>query len=217
MIAQRALAGTSRWTRAGLGTTLPFVPLDPRGRIVPHATSGRAAGGAERFTVREGARHDLGAMADNLESGFSSFRTWADSRWEPPLRTEMLLGMMQRFATDGSWSFVGLADNLPAGHVTARPEVDEHEQPRPGVARLTHLFLRRDYWGCGLADLLHDRMIASMVERGYASAVLWTPSGAGRARSFYARHAWQPTGATDPESGLGLELMEYTLELASPA
>lgn len=167
--------------------------------------------------VREGARHDLGAMADNLESGFSSFRSWADARWEPPLRTEMLLGMMQRFATDGSWSFVGLADNLPAGHVTARPEVDEHEQPRPGITRLTHLFLRRDYWGCGLADLLHERMIASMIERGYASAVLWTPSGAGRARSFYARHGWQPTGATDPESGLGLELMEYTLELPSSA
>jgi GNAT superfamily N-acetyltransferase len=191
------------------------MPLDPRGRIVPRATSGGPAAAAERFTVREGARHDLGAMADNLESGFSSYRSWAEARWEPPLRTEMLLGMMQRFVKDGSWSFVGFADNLPAGHVTARPEVDEHDAPVPGVTRLTHLFLRRDYWGCGLADLLHERMIASMCARGYASACLWTPVGAGRARSFYARHGWQPTGATDAASSLGLELMEYVLELPS--
>ena len=189
------------------------MPLDPRGRIVPRATSGGPAGATELFTVREGARSDLGAMADNLESGFLSFRTWADSSWEPPVRTEMLLGMMQRFAKDGSWTFVGLADGLPAGHVTARPELDVNDAPRPGVTRLTHLFLRRDYWGSGLADLLYERMHVSMCERGYTSACLWTPVGAGRARSFYARHGWQPSGALDPENGLGLELMEYVLEL----
>ena len=193
------------------------MPLDPRGRIVPRATSGGPAAAAELFNVREGARSDLGAMADNLESGFSSFRSWADSRWEPPLRTEMLLGMMQRFAKDGSWSFIGFSDNLPAGHVTARPEVDDDEVVVPGVTRLTHLFLRRDYWGCGLAQLLHDRMIESMVERGYASACLWTPSGAARARAFYARNGWEPTGDLDPENGLGLELMKYALELPSSA
>ncbi len=187
--------------------------MDPRGRIVPHAAPAGPDAASARFTVREGARHDLSAMADNLEGGFSSFRTWAHSGWEPPTRVEMLLGMMQRFQHDGSWTFVGLADNLPAGHVTARPEVDEHEAPLPGVARLTHLFLRRDYWGSGLAAILHDTMVASMRERGYASACLWTPVGAGRARSFYARHGWQPTGALDPENGLGLELMQYTLDL----
>jgi GNAT superfamily N-acetyltransferase len=181
--------------------------------LVPEAKPTGPAANNATFSVREGARHDLGAMADNLEGGFSSYRTWARSGWEPPTRVEMLLGMMQRFAHDGSWTYVGFADNLPAGHVTARPEVDEHEQQLPGVTRLTHLFLRRNYWGSGLADLLYLRMLDSMVERGYASAVLWTPVGAARARSFYARHGWQPTGALDPENGLGLELMEYALEL----
>ena len=66
-------------------------------------------------------------MADNLESGFASYRTWSPATWEPPLRTEMLLGMLQRFAHDGSWSSSGLVDNEPAGHVTARPETDEHD------------------------------------------------------------------------------------------
>jgi GNAT superfamily N-acetyltransferase len=166
-----------------------------------------------RFVVREGARHDLGAMADNLEVGFASYRTWAHAGWEPPSRPEMLLGMMQRFAHDGSWYFVGFAGNAPAGHVTARPELDEQDAPLPGVARLTHLFLRREHWGSGLADILHDTMLESMRERGFNSACLWTPAGAARARRFYARHGWRPTGALDPENGLGLELMEYALEL----
>lgn len=182
---------------------------------MPRATpTGRAAAGAQ-FKVREGARHDLSAMADNLEGGFSSYRTWADSSWEPPSRVEMLLGMMQRFDHDGSWCFVGFADNEPAGHVTARPELDDDGAQRAGVTRLTHLFLRRDYWGCGLADVLHQTMLDSMRERGYVSTVLWTPVGAARARAFYARRHWQPTGRLEPpERGLGLELMEYALELA---
>ncbi len=190
------------------------MPLDPRGRVVPRATPAGVDAATAKFTVREGARHDLSAMADNLEAGFSSYRSWASSRWEPPSRVEMLLGMMQRFQHDGSWSFVGFADNEPAGHVTSRPEVDEQELPKPGVTRMTHLFLRRDYWGSGLADLLYRRMLDSMVERGYTKATLWTPVGAARARAFYARRDWQPTGATEPaDNGLGLELMEYSLEL----
>jgi GNAT superfamily N-acetyltransferase len=194
------------------------MPLDPRGRIVPRATPAGVDVATAKFTVREGARHDLAAMADNLESGFLSYRTWADSRWEPPSRVEMLLGMMQRFQHDGSWSFAGFADNEPAGHVTARPELDEHEAPRPGVTRLTHLFLRRDYWGSGLADLLHHRMLESMVERGFTSSVLWTPSGAARARAFYARRGWQLTGGVEAaDNGLGLELVEYALDLPAAA
>jgi GNAT superfamily N-acetyltransferase len=194
------------------------MPLDPRGRIVPRATPAGVDAAKASFTLREGARHDLSAMADNLEAGFISYKSWADATWEPPSRVEMLLGMMQRFQHDGSWSFVGFADHEPAGHVTARPEVDEHDAPRAVVARLTHLFLRRDYWGSGLADLLHERMLASMRERGYTSACLWTPSGASRARAFYARHGWTPTGELEPASNfLGLELMEYVLELPAPA
>lgn len=167
-----------------------------------------------RLVVREGGRHDLGAMADNLEAGFGSYRTWAHAEWEPPSRAEMLLGMMQRFAHDGTWYFVGFADGMPAGHVSARPEVDEQEAPLAGTTRLTHLFLRREHWGSGLADILHDAMLASMRERGFSTACLWTPVGAARARRFYVRRGWQPTGALDPENGLRLELMEYALELA---
>jgi GNAT superfamily N-acetyltransferase len=166
------------------------------------------------FTSRAGTRHDLGMMADNLEQGFGSYRTWAAPGWEPPTRVEMLLGMMQRFVKDGSWSVVAFAaDGRPAGHGAARPELDEHDSPRTDVARLTHLFVRRDFWGSGVADLLHDEILAGMTERGFVSACLWTPTGQARARAFYERNAWRLSGAVDPENDLQLELLEYVREL----
>lgn len=166
------------------------------------------------FMVRPGSRHDLGMMADNLEQGFGSYRSWADATWEPPTRTEMLLGMMQRFTRDGSWFVVAFTDEgRPAGHGAARPELEEDGAWRTDVARLTHLFVRRDFWGSGVADLLHEHLLAGMVERGFASTCLWTPTGQARARAFYERHLWRLSGAVDPENDLQLELLEYVREL----
>jgi RimJ/RimL family protein N-acetyltransferase len=166
------------------------------------------------FVVREGSRSDLSGMADNLMEGFASYRTWTQGEWELPARTEMLLGMMQRFTRDGSWCYCGFRNSVPAGHVMARPELQEDEQtPLEGVTRLTHLFVRREHWGTGLAVTLHDLMLDGMRERGFERAVLWTPIGAARSRRFYEREGWLETGALEPDSDLGLELMEYAIDL----
>jgi GNAT superfamily N-acetyltransferase len=126
----------------------------------------------------------------------------------------MLIGMMQRFTKDGSWSAVAFTDDgRPVGHGAARPELDADGARRTDLARLTHLFVRRDFWGSGVADLLHDRILADMVERGFQSACLWTPSGQQRARAFYTRNAWRESGAIDPENDLELHLLEYVREL----
>ena len=172
---------------------------------------------APSFIVRAGTRHDLGMMADNLEQGFGTYRMWASPGWEPPIRVEMLLGMMQRIAKNGSWCVVAFTvDGEAAGHATARPEHDEHDERRPGVARLMHLFVRRQFWGSGVADLLHERVLAGMSDHGFSSACLWTPLGQARARAFYERRGWQPSGAVDPDNDLRLELLEYVRELPAP-
>jgi GNAT superfamily N-acetyltransferase len=166
------------------------------------------------FIVREGKRADLGMMADNLEQGFGSYRSWADADWQPPSRTEMLIGMMQRYTKDGTWSVVAFTDEgKPVGHGAARAELDDEENARTDVARLTHLFVRRDYWGSGVADQLHDALLEGMTERGFVSTCLWTPAGQARARAFYERNGWRLSGAVDPENDLQLELLEYLREL----
>lgn len=168
-------------------------------------------------TIRSGSLHDVGMLADDLEEGFATYRTWAPAGWEPPTRVEMLLGMTQRFVRDGCWCVVALSDDgAHAGHATARAERDDAGGPRPGVARLTHLFVRRRFWGSGVADLLHDRVLGAMRQRGFGAACLWTPVGQARARAFYERRGWRPSGAVDPDNDLGLSLLEYVRELPAP-
>lgn len=165
------------------------------------------------FSVRDATRQDLSTIADTLALGFESYRRWAPSGWTAPTRAAMLLGLFHRFAQDGSWSFMAFDGDAPAGHVTVRPEQQAGEAQSSDIARLTHLFVREPYWGSGLAGQLHDLAVDGMRARGYDSGCLWTPVGQKRARAFYERRGWQATGARDVENELGLELLEYSLEL----
>jgi GNAT superfamily N-acetyltransferase len=162
-------------------------------------------------TFRAATTADLGTIADNLVAGFATYRSWADVKWKPPDRLEMLTALLQRFSRDGSWSVVAFDGSEPAGHATARPERDGDQQPVPGVARLTHLFVREQYWGSGVADDLHAQIVDGMAQRGFVAGRLWTPAGQARARAFYERSGWRLTGARDLTNELGLELLEYEL------
>jgi RimJ/RimL family protein N-acetyltransferase len=166
-----------------------------------------------QFTIRPATTADLGTIADNLVEGLSTYRGWTPMAWNPPARTEMLLGLLQRFPRDGSWAHVAFVGTAPAGHISVRPDRDDADRPRSDVALLTQLFVRERHWGSGLAVRLHDLGVAGMSERGFARGRLLVASGHGRARAFYERQGWQPTGALENSGELGLELAEYVLEL----
>jgi RimJ/RimL family protein N-acetyltransferase len=168
---------------------------------------------SDRFTIRPAKTSDLGTIADSLVAGLSTYRGWTPVGWNPPQRTEMLIGLLQRFPRDGSWAHVAFERQAPAGHISLRPDRDEDEQPRPDVALITHLFVREEYWGSGLAVQLHEVGVADMRERGFASGRLLVASGHRRARRFYEREGWQATGHVETSGELGLELAEYLLEL----
>jgi GNAT superfamily N-acetyltransferase len=168
---------------------------------------------SERFTIRSAKTSDLGTIADNLVEGLSTYRGWTPMAWNPPARTEMLIGLLQRFPRDGSWAEVAFVGTAPAGHIMIRPDRDEADEPRAGVALLTQLFVREEYWGSGLARELHEIGIAGMAERGFSSGRLLVANGHGRAQAFYAREGWQPTGGLETSGELGLELAEYVLGL----
>lgn len=167
----------------------------------------------DRFEIRPARTADLGTIADNLVEGLSTYRGWTPMAWNPPARTEMLIGLLQRFPRDGSWAHVAFEGTSPAGHVMIRPDRDEGDEPRPGVALLTQLFVRERHWGSGLAQQLHALGVAGMAERGFASGRLLVANGHARAQAFYVRQGWQPTGGLETSGELGLELAEYVLEL----
>jgi RimJ/RimL family protein N-acetyltransferase len=169
-----------------------------------------------QFTIRPAQTSDLGTIADNLVEGLSTYRGWTPMAWNPPARTEMLIGLLQRFPRDGSWAHVAFVGTAPAGHITFRPDRDEADEPRPGIALLTQLFVREEHWGSGLAQQLHALGVAGMSERGFSSGRLLVASGHARAQAFYLRQGWRPTGVLETSGELGLELAEYVLELAEP-
>ena len=165
------------------------------------------------FTIRPATTADLGAIADNLVEGLATYRGWTPMAWSPPARTEMLIGLLQRFPRDGSWAHLALRGSAPAGHIMIRPDRDAEGEPRPGVALLTQLFVREEHWGSGLAQRLHALGVAGMVERGFAYGRLLVANGHRRAEAFYARQGWTATGHLETSGELGLELAEYLLVL----
>ena len=165
------------------------------------------------FQIRPAKTSDLGTIADNLVEGLSTYRGWTPMAWNPPARTEMLIGLLQRFPRDGSWAHVAFVGTAPAGHIMIRPDRDDADAPRPDVALLTQLFVREEHWGSGLARRLHERGVADMAERGFTTGRLLVAHGHGRAQRFYEREGWQATGALETPGELGLELAEYVREL----
>ena len=168
---------------------------------------------SDRFTIRPATTADLGTIADSLVAGLSTYRGWTPIGWNPPERTEMLIGLLQRFPRDGSWAHVAFDRSQPAGHISLRPERDEDGNQRSDVALLTQLFVREQYWGSGLAAQLNAIGRADMVQRGFSSGRLLVARGQRRARAFYEREGWRATGEHETSGELGLELAEYLLDL----
>jgi RimJ/RimL family protein N-acetyltransferase len=167
----------------------------------------------DRFTIRAAKTADLGTIADSLVAGLSTYRGWTPMAWNPPQRSEMLIGLLQRFPRDGSWAHVAFEGPQPAGHISIRPDRDENDEPRSDVALLTQLFVREQYWGSGLATQLLQIGVAGMAERGFSTGRLLVASGHRRARRFYEREGWTATGELEESGELGLELAEYLLAL----
>lgn len=169
--------------------------------------------------VRSAGPDDAPLLLALVGESFETYREFAPAGWEPPpqdgevlARTEWLLDRPE------TW-YVVAAD--AAGHAGQCGFTPVHEQRMlqgpviPGLAHLWQLFVRRDWWGRGLAAHLHELMVDELRARGYERARLFTPAAQARARAFYERQGWRLSA--DPPAGgsadsLGLELVEYRLE-----
>jgi GNAT superfamily N-acetyltransferase len=84
----------------------------------------------------------------------------------------------------------------------------------PGMAHLAQLFVLPDWWGTGVAAMLHDAAVDEMRARAYARARLFTPALHARARRFYERRGWS---LTDEQWGEDLDMMIAEYGLVLPA
>jgi GNAT superfamily N-acetyltransferase len=181
----------------------------------------RRGGARDRDQTGDRRRHRR--VAREPEGGLDSYAEFAPVGWVPPEPDrELTLTILRRPSTR---ALLATIEGEPAGHVSFNPaRGNPFEDPdgwrdapvAPGQAHLWQLFVLPQHWGAGVAGALHDLALAAMRDQGYDRARLFTPAAHARARRFYERRGWRPGGAlADPD--LGLELVEYRIELSPPA
>ena len=65
-----------------------------------------------------------------------------------------------------------------------------------GDGWLEALYVAPEHWGAGVADVLHDRVLELVRDRGATECRLWVLESNQRARRFYERRGWRENGET---------------------
>ncbi len=178
------------------------------------------AGGIE---TRRGTVDDADTMLADVQAGFDSYVGFAPLGWVPPDATAGRDRTVERLADPGTWAMLALAGSAPVGHVAFVPGwerstggpggADPERALVPGLCHLWQLFVLPEWWGRGVAPLLHDAATGAMRAQHYEHARLFTPSLHARARRFYERRGWAATGE-EWNDDLALMLTEYRLVVA---
>ena len=132
----------------------------------------------------------------------------------PPTYEEVLAQWEQWLGPDratGRRGFVADNGKRLVGVVLAGP--DPIEEDAGHVARL---YVDPDQWGRGTGTLLYDAAIAHLVARGFREATLWVLEANDRARSWYERLGWRPTGERKATyAPAGIDDLRYRVTLAA--
>src|SRR5919199_3248908 len=145
------------------------------------------------FDVRPASVDDAEEIARTVVEGFASFREWAPPSYDPPLAAHESERIREGLRRPGVWARLAVAGEEVAGHV-AFNQAREREEPRPDIPGLAHLwmlFIRRPWWGAGLATRLNRLAVEAAADRGFEAIRLHTPAGHARARAFYEREGWR--------------------------
>jgi GNAT superfamily N-acetyltransferase len=174
------------------------------------------------IVTRRAGVEDIDAMLENVRAGFASYVEFTPAGWTPPRMPDERERMLDLLEDRRTWALLALIDGRPIGHVGMHPARQRPAGGGPdgwrgqpvmrGAVHLWQLFVLPDWWGSGVADVLHREFIAEARHEGYESGRLYTPAAHERARRFYERRGWHALGEQlNPE--LGLALAEYRMEL----
>lgn len=95
---------------------------------------------------------------------------------------------------------VGLVDGRVVGFAHTGHGGDASATSPDGTSRWSELhgfYVHPDAWGSGVAAAMMDAAVVHLQSLDPPRAVLWTLRDAGRARSFYEKSGWTPSGRTD--------------------
>jgi GNAT superfamily N-acetyltransferase len=164
--------------------------------------------------LRPATAADAGELARTVAEGFASYREFAPDGWSPPEAAQEAASLRGHFADADFFCVLAEAGGAPVGHVAFMPASHSRSPSgEPGLAHFFQLFVRRPWWGSGVARRLHGAAIDEAARRGYTAMRLFTPEHQARARRFYEREGWRLASAPRPAPGLGLDIVEYRRRL----
>ncbi len=161
-------------------------------------------------TVRPAHREDAGAIAAvHVTSWRTAYRGLLPDHYLDSLSVE---------EQDRRWSAV-LTD-LSAGHVLvverggslvgiSHAGTSRDADDPPATGEVFTLYLAPDVWGLGLGRDLLAATLDRLSADGHRSATLWMLSTNDRARRFYLRQGWSPTGRRQTREFGGLLVTDH--------
>jgi len=166
--------------------------------------------------LRPATAADLDAIVAILFEAFEGYREFAPPDYEPPRVDDHRRWLREGLELSDRWVTVAELDGHVVAHCAFLPASESRwGSDDPKLAHFGQLFVLREHWGSGAATALHAAALAAIAEQGYERARLFTPSGQLRARRFYEREGWTPSGVElgPGDAPLGLAVSEYRREL----
>jgi ribosomal protein S18 acetylase RimI-like enzyme len=104
----------------------------------------------------------------------------------------------QRLASTTAATFLAWVDGEPSGTATGKVDDPDDEFAVPGAWQLVAMWVHPRARGTGIADLLIDTVAGHARTAGAPVLVLWVTEVNDRAKAFYRRMGFTPTGARQP-------------------
>jgi len=104
----------------------------------------------------------------------------------------------ERLESTTAATFIAWRDGEPAGTATGKVDDPADEYTVPGAWQLVGMWVDPRSRGLGVADELVETVAGHARAEGAASLVLWVTEVNDRARAFYKRMGFVPTGVRQP-------------------
>jgi GNAT superfamily N-acetyltransferase len=104
----------------------------------------------------------------------------------------------RRLSSPTAATFLAWVDANPAGTATGKVDDPDDEFTVPGSWQLVGMWVEPGARGTGLAERLIDAVADHAREQGATSLILWVTEVNARARAFYQRVGFVPTGSRQP-------------------
>jgi GNAT superfamily N-acetyltransferase len=164
----------------------------------------------EEIHFRRATISDAEELARGVIEGVEDYPSFAPAAWTAPSFEEEVGHLRESLADERVWCLVAESDGEIVGQITLLAAVDgPHPVADPTLAHISGLFVRRDFWGTGVAHDLNAAAVEKALEHGFKELRLFVAAGQARARRFYEREGWFAVGDEFDDSAPGLTMVEY--------